>query len=196
MEDQLDVLDPKALAILFDKKDYVEAVKVLEKEKKLNISLLRQVFPARVVDDLRSQRPVPAMTHPSVTIFFSDIEGFTLISSQVPALRVMKLLHELYSVMDYCAHLFPTYKVETIGDAFMLCGGIFNDPEKDKDHFQHIANFAILVQACAAIVKNPLNGEPIRLRMGIHSGMVKSGCVGSKMPRFCLFGDTVNTASR
>ena len=196
MEDQLDILDPKILHLLFEKKDYGEAVKAFEKEKKLNISLLRQIFPPRVVDDLRAQRPVPAMKHPAVTIFFSDIEGFTVISSKVPALRVMKMLHELYSVMDYCACLFPTYKVETIGDAYMLVGGIFDDPEKDKDHFQHIANFAILVQACASIVKNPLTGEPIRLRMGIHSGMVKSGCVGSKMPRFCLFGDTVNTSSR
>jgi len=196
MEDQLDILDPKILRMLFEKKDYGEAVKAFEKEKKLNISLLRQIFPPRVVDDLRAQRPVPAMKHPQVTIFFSDIEGFTVISSKVPALRVMKMLHELYSVMDYCACLFPTYKVETIGDAYMLVGGIFDDPEKDKDHFQHIANFAILVQACATIVKNPLTGEPIRLRMGIHSGMVKSGCVGSKMPRFCLFGDTVNTSSR
>ena len=70
MEDQLDIIDPKVLRLLYVKKNHAEVTKSLEKEKRLNINLLRQMLPSRVVENLRSQQPVPAMRHPAVTIFF------------------------------------------------------------------------------------------------------------------------------
>lgn len=96
--------------------------------------------------------------------------------------------------MDYCASIFPVYKVETIGDAYMVAAGA---PENNKDHFIHIANFAIHVQAAvSALVFNPLDGSSIQLRIGIHSGPIIAGVVGNLMPRYTLVGDTVNVASR
>jgi guanylate cyclase 2F len=130
---------------------------------------------------------------PEVTIFFSDVEGFTTICSKVSPVEVVRMLNNLYTVMDYCTSLFPLYKVETIGDAYMVVGGL---PVKDKNHAQQIADFALLVQTAVQAVKSPIDGTPIRIRIGLHSGSVMAGVVGNLMPRYCLFGDTVNTASR
>jgi class 3 adenylate cyclase len=121
------------------------------------------------------------------------VVGFTKISAGVEPIHVVRMLNQLYTVMDYCASLFPLYKVETIGDAYMVVGGL---PHPDADHAQHVADFAVLVRSAVAVVQSPLDGSPLRIRIGIHSGPVMAGVVGNLMPRYCLFGDTVNTASR
>eukprot|EP01038_Epipyxis_sp_PR26KG_P014946 gene14946-20105_t len=162
-------------------------------ERKLNLALVHQILPPKIADALKYGRHVPAELFDEVTIFFSDVVGFTSICSQVKPFEVMRLLNELYTVMDYCTSHFPLYKVETIGDAYMVVGGL---PARDINHAPYVADFAVLVNHAVKSVKSPVDGSPINIRIGIHSGSVMAGVVGNMMPRYCLFGDTVNTASR
>ena len=89
-------------------------------EKMLNEWLIHKMLPPKVAERLRSKRTVHPEEYTDVTIFFSDIEGFTSICASVQPIDVVNLLNELYTVMDYCASLFPLYKVETIGDAYLV----------------------------------------------------------------------------
>ena len=187
----------------------------------LNSALVHQMLPRKVCVPLRQGKPVPPEAFTDVGIFFSDVVGFTNISAGVEPIQVLQLLNTLFTVMDYVTSLFPLYKVETIGkptplpfckfpnlpyppdlntpklletgDAYMIAGGL---PEINPDNAQALADFALLVSAAVSAVTSPLDGSPVRIRMGLHTGDVMAGVVGTMMPRYCLFGDTVNTASR
>ncbi|KAG2441007.1 hypothetical protein HXX76_003860 [Chlamydomonas incerta] len=128
-----------------------------------------------------------------VTVLFSDIVGFTEIASRSSPLEVCSLLDELYQRFDAAIEEHPQlYKVETIGDAYMV---VCNVTVPCDDHADVLLEFALRMHEEASLVASSL-GEPVRIRVGMHSGPVVAGVVGRKMPRFCLFGDTVNTASR
>ena len=172
----------------------LEKLKVrLEREKELSNSLLEMMLPPKVVNDLRQGIAVPPEQFKSVSVFFSDIVGFTAIASSVEPIQVVDLLNRLYTVMDSVTTFFGLYKVETIGDAYMVVGGV---PNFDPDHAVKVANFALIVAQAVQVVTSPLDGTPIKIRMGIHTGEAMAGIVGNMMPRYCLFGDTVNIASR
>jgi Adenylate and Guanylate cyclase catalytic domain len=95
--------------------------------------------------------------------------------------------------MDFLALKFKIFKIETIGDAYVCCSGL---PAPDEHHAENVANFAIAVTHCCKQVLLPVSAAPIQLRIGIHTGPVASGVVGTTNPRYCVFGDTMNTCSR
>ncbi|CAB9503005.1 Receptor-type guanylate cyclase gcy [Seminavis robusta] len=167
--------------------------KKLEVEKNLSTALLYNMLPRVIADELRSGSAVEPKHHEQVTLFFSDIVGFTTICSQVDPWAVIDLLNRLYSIMDHCAAHFKLYKVETIGDAYMCCSGL---PEPDELHAENIANFAICVMECVRHVPSPVDGSPLQLRVGIHTGSCTAGVVGTLTPHYCLFGDMVNVTAR
>uniref|UniRef100_A0A1I8AU43 Guanylate cyclase domain-containing protein n=1 Tax=Steinernema glaseri TaxID=37863 RepID=A0A1I8AU43_9BILA len=107
---------------------------------------------------------------------------------------VVTLLNDLYLAFDGVVDHFKVYKVETIGDAYMVVSGL---PDKRDDHASQIAqmSLALLHKVKNFTIRHRTN-EQLKLRIGMHSGSVVAGVVGSKMPRYCLFGDTVNTSSR
>ncbi|CAB3407869.1 unnamed protein product [Caenorhabditis bovis] len=163
-------------------------------EKKKVEDLLHQLLPPSVADQLISGRAVQAESYDCVTIYFSDIVGFTSLSSQSTPMQVVTLLNDLYLAFDGVVDNFKVYKVETIGDAYMVVSGL---PERRDDHASQIGqmSLALLHKVKNFIIRHRPH-EQLKLRIGMHSGSVVAGVVGSKMPRYCLFGDTVNTSSR
>ena len=158
--------------------------------------LLQDILPPKVIKALAEGRKVEPEPYDPVTIFFSDIVGFTTISQTMPPEKVMAMLDDMYSRFDALVRKHGLFKVETIGDAYMCVGGI---PEPQADHTLRVARFSIDAINSAAEV--PIDAEDpgkgyVKIRVGFHSGSVVASVVGSVNPRYCLFGDTVNTASR
>ncbi|GIL69648.1 hypothetical protein Vretifemale_565 [Volvox reticuliferus] len=146
-----------------------------------------------------------ARSHEEVTVLFADIASFTSMCGQMPPHHVMAFLNDLFITFDRLVEQHHVYKVETIGDCYMVCGGLVEEDAEgfrsvtetvDPLHAHKVFAFAADMLTAARGVTMPGTGQPVQLRVGIHSGPVMSGIVGRKMPRFCLFGDTVNVASR
>ncbi|CAJ1949482.1 unnamed protein product [Cylindrotheca closterium] len=165
----------------------------LKYEQRLSNALLYSIIPKGVAEELRKGKSVEPKFHSNVTLFFSDIVGFTQICDLVDPWDVIDMMNQLYSVMDHLVKHFNLYKVETVGDAYMCCSGL---PEPSEYHAENVANFALAVSHCVQHIKSPVDGEPIQLRIGIHTGSCTSGVVGTMTPRYCLFGDMVNTTAR
>ncbi|XP_016371105.1 atrial natriuretic peptide receptor 2-like [Sinocyclocheilus rhinocerous] len=153
------------------------------------------MLPKSVAKELRQNKHVEAESYEKVTIFFSDIVGFTVISASCTPLQVVEMLNNLYMCFDTRIDSYDVYKVETIGDAYMVVSGL---PERNGDrHADEIAKMSLdLVAAVRQVAIPHMPNKRLQLRAGIHTGPCVAGIVGYKMPRYCLFGDTVNTASR
>lgn len=158
--------------------------------------VLNDVFPPHIAAALKAGHRVQPEEKECVTIFFSDIVGFTKISAQLSPSKVSDMLDRLYRRFDELSYKYDVYKVETIGDAYMA---VTNLVKVQNDHAKRIALFS---HACVAAANETLVDEDrvelgyINIRVGFHSGSVVANVVGTRNPRFCLFGDTVNTASR
>ncbi|XP_068741213.1 atrial natriuretic peptide receptor 1-like isoform X3 [Montipora capricornis] len=172
-----------------------ERTKQLEIEKAKTDELLYKMLPKPIADALKVGKPVEAESFSSVTIFFSDIVGFTSLASQSTPIQVVRLLNELYTCFDEVIDNHDVYKVETIGDAYMVVSGL---PVRNGDkHAGEIGLMALNLLSCVKDFTIPhMRHKKVQLRIGIHSGPCVAGVVGLKMPRYCLFGDTVNYASR
>ncbi|ELW72326.1 Guanylate cyclase soluble subunit beta-2 [Tupaia chinensis] len=174
-----------------------EELRILSKhlaiEKKKTETLLYAMLPKHVANQLKEGKKVAAGEFKTCTILFSDVVTFTNICAACEPIQIVNMLNSMYSKFDRLTSVHEVYKVETIGDAYMVVGGV---PVPVGSHAQRVANFALGMRISAKEVMNPVTGDPIQIRVGIHTGPVLAGVVGDKMPRYCLFGDTVNTASR
>nr|XP_021137587.1 receptor-type guanylate cyclase gcy-18 [Columba livia] len=172
-----------------------EKTEDLKRERRLAEDLLHQMLPKSVAKQLRKCQKVEAENYDEVTIFFSDIVGFTSIAASCTPLQVVEMLNNLYVCFDSRIESYDVYKVETIGDAYMVVSGL---PERNgTKHADEIAKMSLdLVAAVRQVVIPHMPMGRLQLRAGIHTGPCVAGVVGYKMPRYCLFGDTVNTASR
>eukprot|EP00980_Cylindrotheca_fusiformis_P018330 scaffold5977_cov98-Cylindrotheca_fusiformis.AAC.7 len=158
---------------------------------------LFDIFPRHIAEALRDGRAVEPEHRDMVTIFFSDIVGYTQLSAELPPRKVALLLNRLYTKFDALSQKYDVFKVETIGDAYMAVTNLVKNQE--KDHAKRIAQFAIdaIIEANETLVdeEDPDKGY-VNIRVGFHSGSVVADVVGTRNLRYCLFGDSVNTASR
>ncbi|ESO84762.1 hypothetical protein LOTGIDRAFT_236119 [Lottia gigantea] len=172
-----------------------ERTEQLSVEKKMTENLLLRMLPRPVAEQLKRGNPVVPEQYECVSIYFSDIVGFTALSAASTPMEVIDMLNDLYSLFDSIIEHYDVYKVETIGDAYVVVSGL---PIRNKDnHAGEIASMSL--NLLAGLKTFRLRHQPdssVRIRIGIHSGPCCAGVVGHKMPRYCLFGDTVNTASR
>ncbi|XP_066106125.1 retinal guanylyl cyclase 2 isoform X2 [Saccopteryx bilineata] len=172
-----------------------ERTEELEIEKQKTETLLTQMLPPSVAESLKKGCTVEPEGFDLVTLYFSDIVGFTTISAMSEPIEVVDLLNDLYTLFDAIIGSHDVYKVETIGDAYMVASGL---PKRNGSrHAAEIANMSLDILSSVGTFKMRHMPEvPVRIRIGLHSGPVVAGVVGLTMPRYCLFGDTVNTASR
>ncbi|CAB3227259.1 unnamed protein product [Arctia plantaginis] len=172
-----------------------QSTQELVAEKQKSDLLLSRMLPVPVLRRLRAQRAVPAEAFDAVTIFFSDIVGFTTISASSTPMEVINMLNMLYRLFDEKITHYDVYKVETIGDAYMVVSGL---PQRNgNQHASEIADMSLsLMRSLEGAHVPHCPTAPLMIRAGVNTGPCVAGVVGATMPRYCLFGDTINTASR
>jgi len=160
--------------------------------------LLNNILPPSVVDTILETGEVPSPRKYRCTILFTDVVGFTDLCSRANPLCIVKMLDDMYSAFDDIVVKGgdDLYKMETIGDSYMVVSGL---PILSVCHATIIVQLALdFIEAMSTIQIELRDGTtvPIKIRLGINSGEVAASIVGNINPRYCLIGDTVNTASR
>jgi class 3 adenylate cyclase len=166
--------------------------RLLLAEEERSERLLLNVLPAPIAERLKQGEGVIADAFPEVTVLFADLVDFTRRSQQVSPAEVVATLNELFSAFDRLAQRHGLEKIKTIGDAYMVAGGL---PNPRPDHAQAVAEMALAMQEEVAGRADP-SGQPLQVRIGIDTGPVEAGVIGTSKFSYDLWGDTVNTASR
>lgn len=166
-----------------------EALRYQQEQSEL---LLLNILPAPIAERLKLQESTIADSFAEVTVLFADIVGFTQLSADTSPSELVELLNKIFSAFDRLSELHGLEKIKTIGDAYMVVGGL---PMPRSDHAQAIADMALDMQNAIALF-NLKNAKNFQIRVGISTGPVVAGVIGIKKFIYDLWGDTVNTASR
>jgi class 3 adenylate cyclase/HAMP domain-containing protein len=169
-----------------------KALSDLEVERSRSEKLLHNILPAAIAERLRGGEETIAEVFPEVTVFFSDIVGFTELSAKLGPHATVNMLNAIFEKFDELVEKHGVEKIKTIGDSYMVVGGV---PNRDPLHCQHIADFALETQSFITRFAKELP-YPLQMRMGVHTGTVAAGVVGRKRFSYDLWGDVVNVASR
>jgi adenylate cyclase len=165
-----------------------ERVLWLEREESKSRRLLTHVLPQSVAERLREGETVAAH-HDDVTVLFADLVRFTDLTNRLSATELLDLLNRIFSKFDELAAARGVEKIKTIGDAYLAVGGL---PEPLEDHVARVVDLGIaMIEALPKIT-----AEPVSLRIGIHTGPVVAGVIGTDKLQYDLWGATVNLASR
>jgi len=166
--------------------------KLIQAERQRSERLLLNILPKPIADRLKQGESTIADSHTEVTVLFADIVGFTKLSARISANELVILLNEIFSMFDQLAEQHGLEKIKTIGDNYMVVGGL---PISRPDHAEAIAEMALDMQRDIARF-DAEHGKSLSIRIGIHTGPVVAGVIGTRKFSYDLWGDTVNTASR
>jgi len=172
-----------------------EQKKKLDAVMKKTQDIIDQMLPKQVAAELAKGKTNMEVCekYEMVTMLFSDIVTFTVICSRLKPLQVVGLLNNMYTLFDFLCDQNAVYKVETIGDAYLIVAGC---PVKASNHAIKICDMAFDMMDGISMLKDPGTGDDIQMRIGCHSGSVIGGVVGLKMPRYCLFGVNVGLTEK
>ena len=163
----------------------------LEREKDVSDRLLLNVLPASVSARLRDGAQTIADEYPSVSVLFADLVGFTPMAARLSPSEVIEFLGQLFTDFDALVAERGLEKIKTIGDAYMAAGGL---PEPLPDHAKRVVDLGLAM--LEVTTRHAIARPDIGLRVGIHSGPVMGGVIGTQKFAFDIWGDTVNVASR
>jgi guanylate cyclase len=168
------------------------AYRLLRVEQERSEGLLLNILPREIAARLKGGERIIADHHPSVSILFADLVGFTPLTNVLSPNEMVKLLNEIYSHFDSLIEKHGVEKIRTIGDSYMIAAGL---PRPRVDHAQVLALLALEMNAYIDTLP-PLGDRRLVFRIGINSGPVIAGVIGHKKFAYDVWGDTVNTASR
>ncbi len=164
----------------------------LASEKARSEELLLNVLPPSIAQRLKTEHRAIADGFAQVSVLFADIVGFTKMSARLSPEEVVARLNTMFSSFDDLVDKLKLEKIKTIGDAYMVAGGLHSH---EYDHAHAIAEMALAMRRRAAGFSEQF-GEPLDIRIGIHTGPVVAGVIGKKKFIYDVWGDTVNVASR
>jgi class 3 adenylate cyclase len=166
--------------------------RLLDRERARSEDLLCSILPGAVAERLKAGAGTIADSFAEVTVLFADIVGFTEMAARRRPEEVVEMLNEVFTEFDRLAERHGLEKIKTIGDAYMVVGGL---PEPRADHAQAVARLALDMRESLTHLSRR-HGEPLRMRFGMNSGPVVAGVIGKRRFLYDLWGDTVNLASR
>ncbi|WP_353259787.1 adenylate/guanylate cyclase domain-containing protein [Prochlorothrix hollandica] len=172
----------------------------LSQEKERSEQLLLNILPSKLVKQLKVSHEVPAEYFAEATILFVDLVGFTTMASEMEPLSLVNTLNAIFSAFDTFTETYGLEKIKTIGDAYMVAGGI---PVAMDNHSQAIADMALAIQAymqdfklADTMADTATTARSLQVRLGINTGPVIAGVIGQKKFIYDLWGDAVNIAAR
>jgi class 3 adenylate cyclase len=174
------------------KKELENLVTEVEVARDQSEKLLLNILPHTIAKQLKQGVYPIAESFPNATVLFADLVGFTQLSTEVPAVELVELLNKIFSIFDQLAEQYGVEKIKTIGDAYMVVGGV---PQPHPDCAKAIAQMALDMQQEVRQLAAE-TGIPLNIRIGINNGPVVAGVIGIKKFIYDLWGDAVNTASR
>ena len=164
----------------------------LSQEQAKTEQLLLNILPRKIAQRLKAGEDQIADAYPSVSVLFADMVGFTKMSRTMTASELVAVLGDLFSRFDLITEKHGLEKIKTIGDCYMLAGGV---PEPSLDHAERVV--AAAMDMCTALEElHERTGGALQMRIGVHSGPIVAGVIGIRKFTYDLWGDTVNVASR
>lgn len=187
LQQQLELQNKKLEA---EVKARLETEEALREEQKRSENLLLNIFPKPIAEKLRTNPGIIADKYEDVTVLFVDIADFTTISAHLSPQDLIEWLDKIFTTFDRLVDEYGMEKIKTIGDAYMVVGGMI---QPRADHVEAMARLALAMRDSVASL-HTREGESLKLRMGMHAGPVVAGVIGKKKFVYDLWGDTVNVA--